>query len=193
MKPLRRLQQYIHDSQTLPMKHAPIYLKVLAIVYQLLGRKLVATLLTTTSKCDGCKICVNKCPNHALTFRFKNLRRNNHCKGCLLCVYYCPNRAFELPLGRLIGVFLLLFLPYDNWISPLFGDEFVTTMPYLVRQLFLFLLWGIGYSISAFLFIKISFLLYALPVVKRIGTIPFVRKIRNKVHPAWVFPIYELS
>jgi Pyruvate/2-oxoacid:ferredoxin oxidoreductase delta subunit len=193
MKPSRRLQQYILDMQTLPMKHAPMYLKVLAMVYQVLGRKLVAKLLVTSNRCDGCQICVKQCPNHALKLWYKNPRRNKRCKGCLLCVYYCPKHAFELPIGRLVGSFLLIFLPFDKWMLPWFPLGFVSAMPYAVKQLFLFLLWCVGYAVSVYVFNKISFLMNTLPWVKRIGAIPAIKRMRYKIHPALVFPIYDPS
>lgn len=191
MKPSRRLQQFILDTQTLPMKDAPAYLKVLAFVYKLLGRKLVAKLLVASNRCDGCKICVEKCPNHAMGFWFKNPRRNRHCKGCLLCVYYCPKRAFELPIGRLLGAFLLIFLPFDNWMLPWFPDGFVAAMPYAIKEVFLFLLWCIGYAVSVYVLGKIGFLLNTFPLVKKIGAIPAIKRMRHKIHPAMVFPIYD--
>jgi hypothetical protein len=106
-------------------------------------------------------------------------------------VYYCPKHAFELPIGRLVGAFLLIFLPFDTWMLPWFPDGFVAAMPYVVKEVFLFLLWCIGYAISVYVLGKIGFLLNTFPPVKKIGAIPAIKRMRYKIHPALVFPIYD--
>jgi len=184
----QKLQQYQFENQTLPMQHAPVYRKILAFIYQLLGRKLIAKSLVTTSQCDGCKICANVCPNHAISFRLKNPRRNRHCTGCLYCAYSCPKKAFEMPVSSMAGAFLLLFLPYDNWIIKIFSlpvEHVVMSVKYQVISL---ILWGIGYAIVVFVFEKTVFLLSTMPVFKKLGATPFIKKLRIKIHPGYIFP-----
>ncbi len=190
MKLSPRLQQFILDTQTLPQTGAPTYQKVLALVYQLLGRKLIAKLMITSNRCNHCNVCAKVCPNHAIKFWFKNPRRSRHCKGCLWCVYSCPQRAFELPISRLLVAFLLIFLPFGEWIITIFSLNFIGKMPYAGRELFTFLLWCVGYTISAYIMGKIEFLLTTLPIVKRIGAFPSIQNLRNQIHPGLIFPIY---
>ena len=76
---------------------------------------------------------------------------------------------------------------------PLFPLGFVSAMPYAAKELFLFLLWCVGYAVSVYVLGKIGFLLNTFPLVKRIGAIPAIKKLRYKIHPALVFPIYDPS
>jgi len=187
MKIPQRLQQYIFESQTIPLaKNASFLKKILVIVYKLLGRKIIAKLLISSDRCNGCKVCVDACPNNAIKLRLKNPRRNNRCKGCLFCVYSCPKQAFELPLCSLIGAFLLIFLPYDEWMLKLISFSIASKIGSMFVS---FLLWCIGYAVVVYLFEKVIFLVSTTSVFKKFGAIPSIRKMRNKLHPALIFPI----
>ena len=176
------------ESQTYSLKNAPIYIKLLAFIYKLLGRKFVAKLFITSKECTGCMLCSKTCPNQAINFRLNNPRRNNRCKGCLLCVYLCPNHAIELPLSILIGAFLLLFLPYDAFFKQLLSLHF-SSIPKFLDMLVSFLLWSICYVVVIFIFGKISFLFSTLPIVKIFRETSFIKKIYCKIHPVRIFPI----
>ncbi|MCK4814547.1 4Fe-4S binding protein [bacterium] len=47
-------------------------------------------------KCTGCSVCINVCPQRAITIR--NIARVNTvlCTGCGKCVKVCPNKAIYL-------------------------------------------------------------------------------------------------
>lgn len=184
-----KLQEFQRDSQTLPLQNASSFRKILTFIYKLLGRKVIAKLLISSNKCNGCNRCVNVCPNHAMKIRFKNPRRNRRCKGCLLCVYACPKQAFELPLSSLVGAFLLLFLPYEEWILKLLSFNIPANKMTFAYQTCAFILWCIGYAIAVYVLDKLVFLLSTLPAFKRFGEVPTVKNIRKKLHPALVFPI----
>ncbi len=184
----KRLQRYIIESQTYSFKKAPAYVKVMAFLYKLVGRKFLAKLFVTSDSCIGCKQCLTMCPNQAIDFRFHNPRRNSKCKGCLLCVYLCPNQAIILPLSTLIGGFLLLFLPYDAFIKELFSLQFSSLSMFLDTLLSL-LLWSVGYIVCIFIFGKISFLFSTLPIVKKVRRNQYVAQIYRKIHPINVFPV----
>lgn len=190
MKIPRKLQQYIIDTQTVPLNGAPIFIKILAFAYKLLGRKLTAKLLVASNQCNACDVCVKKCPNNAITLWLGNPHRSKKCKGCLYCVYVCPKCAVELPISVLLGSFLLIFLPYDEWIVQLIPSDLISNLSGVIHSIFLFFLWCIGYAIAVYFFNKIGFLLHMIPFVKKIGAIPFVKKIRYKIHPALIFPIF---
>jgi ferredoxin len=189
IKLLQRLRQFQIESQTLPMDDAPVYRKVLAFIYKLLGRKAIVKSLVCSEKCNGCNLCVKVCPNKALRIRLKNPRRNRRCKGCMVCVYACPEKAFELPFSCLAGAFLLIFLPYDNWIIKLFSLHIVQDFMSVKYQIISFLLWCLGYAVAVFIWEKVVFLLSTLPFMKKFGEIPFIKEIRKIIHPAKIFPI----
>ena len=44
--------------------------------------------------CRGCGICVDACPNNAITIENKKAVIDmNLCLGCEVCISYCPNGA----------------------------------------------------------------------------------------------------
>ena len=184
----RRIQRYIIESQTYSFKKGPNYLKIVAFLYKLLGRKFLAKLFVTSDNCIGCKQCLKMCPNQAIEFRLHNPRRNGKCKGCLLCSYLCPNQAIILPLSTLIGGFLLLFLPYDAYIKEIFPLQFPPSS-ILLDSLLSLCLWSIGYIVFVFIFGKVSFLLSVLPVVKKLRRNRYIARINYKIHPLNVFPV----
>jgi Pyruvate/2-oxoacid:ferredoxin oxidoreductase delta subunit len=184
-----KLQQFIINTQTLNLKNAPFLKRLLAFIYKLLGRKLIAKSMISSTHCKGCTLCAEVCPNHAVTFRLKNPYRNRRCKGCLVCAYRCPQRAVELPLASLAGAFLLIWLPYDEWIIKLFALDFFPDTASFGYLLFSFLLWCLGYVMVVFVFDKVMFLLSTLSVSKKIGKIPVVKKVRKYIHPGSIFPV----
>lgn len=188
MKIPKRVQRYIIETQTYSFKEGPVYMKVLAFIYKLLGRKLLARLLITTKDCNTCKGCSKICPQLAIGYVFNNPVRNNKCKGCLMCVYYCPNQAIELPLSILIGAFLFLFIPYEKIILNLLPFD-LPTAPYILDLLLSLVLWSIGYLITIYTFRKLSFLISTLPFSKKIRENPFIKNIHQKIHPLRVFPV----
>ena len=188
MKFSQRLQQYALESQTRSMKGASAFTKILSVLYRLLGRKILAKSLVCSNRCDGCGRCVQACPHQALAVSHDNVHRSKKCRGCFLCVYSCPKRAFEMPVVSLVGACLLLFLPFDTWIIKLFNLGIVPDRLSIKYQFIALFLWGAGYVISVFVFEKIVYLLNMLPICKRMGATPWIRRMRDKINPTVIFP-----
>ncbi len=176
------------ETQTYSAKDAPFYVKILTLLYKLLGRKLLAQLFVTSGECKNCRICSMVCPNHAINFRFNTPHRNNQCKGCMLCVYFCPNQAIVLPLITIIGAILLIFLPYDEYVIKLFKLNFSSMSPLLYGIISL-ILWAICYAGVVVVFNKLSFLFSTMPVIKKMRGTFFIKRFYNTIHPVRIFPI----
>jgi Pyruvate/2-oxoacid:ferredoxin oxidoreductase delta subunit len=183
----QKLQQFQRDNQTLPLGNTSFFKKIIVLIYKLLGRKIIGRLLISSSQCNSCHRCESVCPNHAIRFTLNNPRRNKKCKGCLLCVHQCPRNAIEIPLVRLFGAFALIFLPFDQWIGKLFSFSFSSMN--IKDQLLSLALWFVGYAIAVVLLEEITFFLNMIPMIKRIGEIPFIKKLRSEIHPALIFPV----
>lgn len=192
---LYKLQKFQIESQTRSLQNAPAYLRVLAWVYKIMGRKLLAKSLVSSSRCNACDLCVRVCPHQAIQVKQNNPRRKRKCKGCFLCVYSCPEKVFELPVISLVGAVVLLFLPYDKWLIKIFGLDIVRDLKGIISSVLLFVLWCIGYAITVFVFGKLISLLSTFSVFKKLGENRFANKVRKKIHPALIFPaiIYSNS
>jgi Fe-S-cluster-containing dehydrogenase component len=52
---------------------------------------------TNPDSCDGCSICIDRCPMDALTIEnFKSVVDLDRCIGCGLCVTTCPTESLQL-------------------------------------------------------------------------------------------------
>ncbi|MBI4322444.1 MAG: 4Fe-4S binding protein [Chloroflexi bacterium] len=54
--------------------------------------------------CNGCKICVDVCPEDVLRMRDEDrkaqIRYPQDCVACLLCEYFCPVKAIEVTVDK---------------------------------------------------------------------------------------------
>ena len=59
--------------------------------------------LVDASRCTGCGICVDACPDQAISINDVAVVDHGSCVGCGVCVRECPNEALALggvPLER---------------------------------------------------------------------------------------------
>jgi NAD-dependent dihydropyrimidine dehydrogenase PreA subunit len=47
-------------------------------------------------RCGGCRVCVEICPNHAISMDKTVVIDSDQCNGCGSCVAECPNEAISL-------------------------------------------------------------------------------------------------
>jgi len=182
-----RMRRYIQEMQTRPMNGASRRLKLLAFVYKLIGRRTLAKFLVCAGRCDGCGACVRACPDKAISLKHGVPFRSPRCRGCLMCAYACPKRAFEIPVTALAGAVVLLFLPFDDWLIRLFSIPIAKdyhSAKYAVASL---ILWGIGYAVALFVFEILVLILSRTPLFKKIGEVPWVRRLRERISPTRVF------
>jgi pyruvate formate lyase activating enzyme len=58
----------------------------------------------TPSKCIGCKMCINACPENALTLKGTGIAADqDKCVNCGICAAICPSTAIEI-FGRRVTV-----------------------------------------------------------------------------------------
>lgn len=182
-----RMRRYIQEMQTRPMNGASRRLKLLAFVYKLIGRRTIAKFLACAGRCDGCGACVRACPDKVISLKHGVPFRSPRCRGCLMCVYACPKRAFEIPVTALAGAVVLLFLPFDDWLIRLFSIPIAKDYHSAKYAVVSLILWGIGYAAALFVFELLVLILSRTPLFKKIGEVPWVRRLRERISPTRVF------
>jgi len=185
---LQRLQRFQIENQLYPLGQKPFHIKLLAFVYQVLGRKVIAKMLICTGSCDSCGLCITYCPTKALNLKNKRPYRNKHCKGCLVCAHICPHKAFELPAAYLFGAIALIFLPYDKWFFSLLGIDLKAVLPIILFQIIAFLIWGLAYALVLLIAFKTISLLNRPALTNKTSNISWIKTIRNKINPVLFFP-----
>jgi ferredoxin len=82
-----------------------------SLLYLLIGRFFLAKLFFANGACNGCGLCVRKCPIGAVRLAGRKNPRpfwTFSCEGCSRCMAYCPRKAVEA--GHSWGV-LLYYAP----------------------------------------------------------------------------------
>jgi len=185
----RKLQEQSMYMKILPLKNASVFRKAAAFIYLLIGRKGIGKLFYINKKCGSCKKCTELCPNKAVKIRFGSPFWMFKCKGCLLCAAACPTRAVEVSFTKFIGVFVLIFLPYETWIESLFHFKFNEIFGQIIGLVISFAVWGIGYVIALFVMDRVLTILYSFAYVKKIMNIALFKRIRNEINPLAIFPV----
>ncbi|MFA5513900.1 MAG: EFR1 family ferrodoxin [Sphaerochaetaceae bacterium] len=72
-----------------------------------------------TDECDGCKICVEKCPVKNISIKDNRPVYNHRCNYCFACYHHCPQKAIRLKKRPLLGY---------SWYTP--QDSFITKRQY---------------------------------------------------------------
>ena len=125
----------------------------ISAAYLLLGRFYLAKLFFSDSRCTGCGICVDNCPNQAVRMLGKKNPRpywTFSCESCMRCMGYCPNKAVEAghSFGLLlyfvtaipVGTFILNKLAYvQTWTPGLPGTwmNSLVQYPYMLLSIYL--------------------------------------------------------
>jgi Pyruvate/2-oxoacid:ferredoxin oxidoreductase delta subunit len=92
------------------------------IGYQMYGRFLFAKLFVATNKCNGCGICIDKCPVRAIRMYGSKPFWTVNCESCMRCISICPEKAIQV--SHMLATILIIGLsmvPFYLLIFELFG------------------------------------------------------------------------
>jgi len=64
--------------------------------YMMYGKFLFAKLFVATSRCNGCGLCVEKCPARALRMYGSKPYWTLNCESCMRCINICPEKAIQV-------------------------------------------------------------------------------------------------
>lgn len=132
----------------------------ISILYLLIGRFFLAKLFFTNPNCNGCGICVQECPVHAVQFwgwLQKKPFWNYNCESCMHCMAFCPQQAIEASHPWAIVLYLLTagsisvsilnalinwsakWLPAIFWINPFSRLFYIYLVLFLAYYVFILL------------------------------------------------------
>jgi len=81
-----------------------ILLAKISLMYLLIGRLFLAKLFFASPRCNGCGLCAEACPNHAILMRDSRPYWTFDCESCMRCMAWCPPNAVEA--GHSLAVLL---------------------------------------------------------------------------------------
>jgi Pyruvate/2-oxoacid:ferredoxin oxidoreductase delta subunit len=128
--------------------------------YLLIGRFFLAKLFFASDRCNGCGLCAEYCPNHAIKMRGSGSGSRPywtlHCESCMRCMAYCPSQAVEA--SHLLGVGVCLLadaIPTTAllaWlVSHVPASAFLSRMPdWLLESVYILGVLGLVYPLFHF-------------------------------------------
>lgn len=93
-----------------------------AIGYFLAGRFLFAKTYYASRACNGCDVCINQCPVHAIKKVDNRPFWTFRCESCMHCMSFCPQKAVETAHGAITGYLLLFSLVIWSAVEGLSGQ-----------------------------------------------------------------------
>ena len=145
----------------------------LPFLFLLLGHRFLAKTMFASSRCNGCGLCAERCPQKAIRMRGGKQKRpfwTFSCEQCMRCAGYCPQRAVESnTLTYAVFIALYSALPVEALLLTLFHSVFgVAAAPFWAA-----LIWLIASVALLLLSAAVSdglYLLGGIPVVNRFYT-----------------------
>jgi hypothetical protein len=89
---------------------AGLLLVPMSLAYLLIGRLFLGKLFFASTRCNGCGLCAEACPNRAIEMQGRDRRWpywTFRCESCMRCMGYCPTGAVEASHLLGLGAYLL--------------------------------------------------------------------------------------
>lgn len=85
----------------------------ISIAYMVIGRFFLAKTFFATSSCNGCNLCVERCPVRGIKMISGRPYWTFSCENCMRCINICPQKAIQTPhLFAVSLIWLVLALPF---------------------------------------------------------------------------------
>lgn len=132
-----------------------LFISPVAVLYYFIGRFVLAKTYYASDKCNGCEICVKKCPVNALQIYSGKPFWKLTCESCMRCMSNCPEKAIETGHGfiALVSVTFQLFVSLVlNYIL----TDYISGLNYFLydwvfRSLLFILFLAVSYRVMHFL------------------------------------------
>lgn len=144
----------------------------LPLLFLLFGHKFLAKTMFAGKSCNGCGLCAQNCPNHAIRMLGKRRRPywTYRCEQCMRCVGYCPQKAVDCN-SLIVLAFVALFaaIPVESALTrALF--HLLPSMSGLMHGLIAYLLYYAVVLALAAVIYALFHLMGRIPVVSRFMT-----------------------
>lgn len=96
-----------------------------ALAYYFVGRYFFAKSFYSTTRCNQCNICVEKCPVRAIKMVHGRPFWSLKCESCMRCMNNCPVRAIETTHGLWFIFFPLTIALTSFFYNLLFGEVYL--------------------------------------------------------------------
>ncbi len=125
----------------------------ICVAYTLIGRFFLAKTFFATNRCNGCKLCAERCPVSAIKMVGGKPYWTFSCESCMRCMNICPQKAVQTP--HLFAVSLISFV----FALPLI-DSTVSYIMRLLPDIFLSIEWIISLTVATVVSLPIFFVAY---------------------------------
>lgn len=116
-------QKVLQGKRTFPFIYfASIPLDIaiapVALGYFIVGRFFLAKTFFASHTCNGCKLCAEKCPVNAITFRHKRPYWTFNCESCMRCMNICPKKSINTGHGYAAAIIIgISAIPFAQQIT----------------------------------------------------------------------------
>ena len=166
----------------------------ISIGYNIYGKELLAKLFFTNSRCNGCGLCAEKCPNRAIKMLGKKRPLpfwTLHCESCMRCMGYCPEKAIEVHQPIAFGINYIASVAAFLYVIRYIGTRLSVRLVF--PGIFGMRIFHYAYFILVlYLFSKIFFRMSRFRIFNRILTATTLTPLYRRYHDANV-KIGELS
>jgi len=111
----RYIHPYVYIFLLLDIAIIPI-----SVGYFIYGRFFLAKTFISSSDCNECRLCEQKCPTESITIIDNRPYWSIYCESCMRCINICPKKSIQT--SHLLAVLILLIsssIPLSNYLYKL--------------------------------------------------------------------------
>jgi ferredoxin len=133
---VKKLAHKITIGQSFYNGFIPLFIGLLlariSLMYLIIAQLVLAKLFFASNTCNGCGLCQQICPKHAIVMAGNKPQWSYSCDSCMACMNYCPQKAIQVsPLTVFLFAYILS-LPVTAWVTGKIGYEVMSIAPGIV-------------------------------------------------------------
>lgn len=137
-----------------------------ALLYFVYGRFFLSKTFISSSDCNNCRLCEQKCPTNSVVIRNNRPYWRFTCESCMRCINICPQKSIQSSHSlAVIIIYITSSVPVFIWISNATDQYLIGLNGYIIPILLFPFKWGI--KLSCFYLIYLTF--FSLMKIKLIN------------------------